>query len=216
MVSHELKTPLTSLNALVQVANQKLKDSEDPFLAGAMAKADMQVRRMSSMINGFLNISRLESGKILIDKHEFDMVALIEEVILETGLTVSSHQVKFEPCDPVMVYADRDKISSVVTNLVSNAIKYSPKGKLVVVKCAINGQKIQVNVKDEGIGIKPEDKEKLFDRYYRVESDHTRHISGFGIGLYLSAEIIKRHDGDIWVESEIGEGSTFFFNLPVV
>jgi PAS domain S-box-containing protein len=215
MVSHELKTPLTSLNALVQVANQKLKNSEDPFLAGAMAKAGIQVRRMSTMINGFLNISRLESGKIQIDKQPFDMVALIEEVIHETELTVSSHEVLFFPSAPVMLTADRDKISSVITNLVSNAVKYSPKGKLIQVRCEIIAKQVKVSVKDQGMGVKMQDQEKLFDRYYRVESNHTQHISGFGIGLYLSAEIIKRHDGEIWVESESGKGSTFYFSLPL-
>jgi two-component system sensor histidine kinase VicK len=100
MVSHELKTPLTSLTAIVQVANQKLKNSEDAFLAGAMKKAGVQVKRMSSMINGFLNVSRLESAKLIIDKHEFNLEDLIEETIKETELTVSSHVIKFHPRSP--------------------------------------------------------------------------------------------------------------------
>lgn len=215
MVSHELKTPLTTLSALVQVLNSKFKNSEDAFVAGALEKASMQVKKMGTMINGFLNISRLESGRILIDKHRFDLEELIEEVIKETELTVSSHVIKFESCRPLIVNADHDKIGSVINNLISNAVKYSPKGKLIEVHCEIVGNTAQVSVKDEGMGIKPEDKEKLFDRYYRVESKHTLHISGFGIGLYLSAEIIKRHSGRIWVESESGVGSTFYFSLPL-
>jgi len=215
MVSHELKTPLTTLTALVQVLNSKFKNSDDAFVAGALDKAGVQVKKMSTMINGFLNISRLESGKIMIDKQRFDLEKLIEEVIQETELTVSSHVIQFEPCRPVIVNADRDKIGSVINNLISNAVKYSPKGKLIEVNCNIIDNRAQVNVKDEGMGIKPQDKEKLFDRYYRVESNHTQHISGFGIGLYLSAEIIKRHEGKIWVESESGVGSTFYFSLPL-
>jgi two-component system sensor histidine kinase VicK len=215
MVSHELKTPLTSLTAIVQVANQKLKSSEDGFLASAMEKASVQVKRMSNMINGFLNVSRLESAKLVIDKGEFNLEELIEETIKETELTVSSHIFKFEPCIPVMVRADHDKIGSVITNLISNAVKYSPKGKEIDIKCEVIGDRAQVSVKDEGLGLKPQDKDRVFERYYRVETNHTQHISGFGIGLYLSAEIIHRHGGEIWVESEIGKGSVFYFSLPL-
>jgi PAS domain S-box-containing protein len=215
MVSHELKTPLTSLTAIIQVANAKLKSSEDTFLTGAMEKANVQVKRMSNMINGFLNISRLESAKLLIEKHEFSLVELIEDVVKETRLTISSHIIKFQSHDNIIVNADQDKITSVVTNLVSNAVKYSPKGKVIEIKCEIIEGRAQVAVRDEGMGLKLQDQDKVFDRYFRVESNHTRHISGFGIGLYLSAEIIHRHDGEIWVESESGVGSTFYFNLPV-
>jgi two-component system sensor histidine kinase VicK len=216
MVSHELKTPLTSLTALIQVANSKLKESEDAFLSGAMDKANTQVKRMTRMINGFLNISRLEAGKILIDKHHFDLEQLIEEMIRETRMTVTSHEIRFEPCQPVVVSADMDKIGSVITNLISNAVKYSPKGKLIDIKCELTDGFARVSVHDEGMGIKPADLENLFERYYRVESKHTQHISGFGIGLYLSAEIIQRHDGRIWAESKSGVGSTFYFSLPLI
>lgn len=215
MVSHELKTPLTSLTAIVQVAGQKLKSSEDSFLVGAMEKAGVQVKRMGNMINGFLNVSRLESAKLTIDKHEFNLEELIEETIKETELTVSSHVIKFERCNPVMIRADHDKIGSVITNLISNAVKYSPKGKEIDIKCEVLGDRAQISVKDEGMGLKPQDQNKVFERYYRVETNHTQHISGFGIGLYLSAEIVHRHGGEIWVESESGVGSTFYFNLPI-
>jgi PAS domain S-box-containing protein len=215
MVSHELKTPLTSLTAIIQIANTKLKSSQDSFLAEAMEKANIQVKRMSTMINGFLNVSRLESAKLLIDKKKFSLDELIEEVVKETAFTVSSHVMRFEPCNNILVNADRDKIGSVITNLISNAVKYSPKGKVVEVKCEVVGNDVQVSVKDEGIGLTSQDKERVFDRYFRVESNHTRHISGFGIGLYLSTEIILRHDGKIWVESESGAGATFYFSLPL-
>ncbi len=214
MVSHELKTPLTSLTALIQVANSKLKNSEDTFLSGALAKANIQVKKMSAMINGFLNISRLESGKILIEKQIFDLTELIVEIIDETELTVSTHEFRFEQKRPIIVNTDRDKIGSVITNLLTNAVKYSPKGKVVEIKCEVLKNEIQVSIHDNGIGIRAEDQEKLFDRYYRVETTNTQHISGFGIGLYLSAEIIQRHDGKIWVKSEPGKGSTFYFSLP--
>jgi PAS domain S-box-containing protein len=214
MVSHELKTPLTSLGAIIQVANTKLRNTEDIFLSGAMQKANQQIKRMTTMINGFLNISRLESGKIHIDKQDFDMEILISEMIEEANLTISMHLVKFVRCKPVTVSADRDKIGSVISNYISNAIKYSPKGGNIEISCTTKEHEVIVSVKDTGMGIKPEDLAKIFDRYYRVETNHTRHIAGFGIGLYLSSEIIERHGGKVWAESKSGVGSTFYFSLP--
>jgi len=215
MVSHELKTPLTSLNAIIQVANAKTKNSEDQFLASAMKKANVQVKRMSTMINGFLNISRLESGKIMIEKSHFNIEELVREIIDELEVTVTSHCVNLIECAPTVIHADRDKINSVISNLISNAVKYSPKDTTIRVSCTDNENEIIVSVSDEGIGIEPTDAAKIFDRYYRVESNDTRHISGFGIGLYLSAEIIERHGGKIWLESEPLKGSTFYFSLPL-
>jgi two-component system sensor histidine kinase VicK len=216
MVSHELKTPLTTLTAIVQVANAKLKTTEDAFLRGALDKANVQVKKMSTMINGFLNLSRLESGKIQLDLQDFYLDQLIEEMMEEIKLTVNSHHIVLSPCEPVRVCADRDKIGSVIINLVSNAVKYSPKGKEIIIDCSIRGKEVLVSIKDEGMGIKPEDITHIFDRFYRVASQHTRHISGFGIGLYLSAEIIRRHNGRIWAESEKGIGSIFNFTLPLL
>ena len=181
----------------------------------ALEKAIVQVKKMSTMINGFLNISRLESGKIVIEKQQFDLRNLISEILEEAELTVSGHLLVFEPGASLFIDADRDKIGSVITNLVSNAIKYSPKGKVVTVKCEIVENSALFSITDEGMGIKAKDIDRLFERYYRVSSNHTRHISGFGIGLYLSAEIIQRHNGRIWVESESGVGSTFYFSLPL-
>lgn len=215
MVSHELKTPLTSLTAIVQVAEAKLRNSEDAFLAAGMQKASQQTKRMAVMINGFLNVSRLESGKIHIDRQEFDLETLIEEVMEETQLTLTTHIVRFEPCRPVMVVADREKIASVLANLMSNAAKYSPKGMEIDVKCELIENSARVSIRDEGMGISAEDIPHVFDRYYRVANTQTQHISGFGIGLYLSAEIINRHDGKIWAESKEGKGSTFYFSLPL-
>ena len=215
MASHELKTPLTSLSAIIQILNLKAKNNEDTFIAGALEKANLQVKKMTSMINGFLNVSRLESGKINVVKEDFILDQLINDIVEETRLTVPSHTILFKQCSPVTVFADPDKIGSVISNLLSNAVKYSARGKVIVVDCQIIGNEARVSVKDEGIGIKQQDIEKLFDRYYRVENSNTQHISGFGIGLYLSAEIIRRHDGRIWAESEPGNGSTFYFSLPL-
>lgn len=216
MVSHELKTPLTSLTLILQMLDMKLKGHDDEFVPEALGKAASQTRRMNNLINGFLNISRLESSKLLIIKKDFDLIKLLEEAIAEAAITTSIHQLLFNKQGSVMVHADRDKIGSVILNLLNNAIKYSPQGMNIEVDFVVEEKEVTVRVKDTGIGIKPQDREKIFDRYYRVEGNDTKYISGFGIGLYLSAEIITRHEGRIWVEGELGEGSVFLFTLPLI
>ncbi|WP_114941497.1 PAS domain-containing protein [Mucilaginibacter endophyticus] len=215
IVSHELKTPLTSLKALLQVSSRKLEFSQDKFLKGALETSNLQIRKMENMINGFLNISRLENGKLEIRKSIFDLVNVITEVIYETKLTVTGHEFILQAEGELMIDADREKISSVVSNFLSNAVKYSSRGSSIEISAFQSENNIIVSVRDYGIGISDADKERLFERYYRVESNRTSHISGFGIGLYLSAEIIGRHEGRIWVESEEGKGSTFSFALPL-
>ncbi|MFD0764647.1 PAS domain S-box protein [Mucilaginibacter lutimaris] len=215
MASHELKTPLTSLSALIQVLSQKLGNSADSFVSNALDRAKHQTKKMSSLINGFLSVSRLESGKLEIVKELVDLSKLAAEQLDEIRLTTSGHIFTLESDTTVQVWADREKIGSVISNLLSNAVKYSPKGKAITVRCTSNDGNALMSVQDEGMGIKPQDLPNIFDRYYRAESEHTRHISGFGVGLYLSSEIIRRHNGRIWAESKKGIGSTFFFTLPL-
>lgn len=217
IASHELKTPLTTLSAILQVLELKVKNGPDPFILGAIDKANNQVKKMSSMINGFLNISRLESGKIMIEKEKFNLNQLLRDMIEEIQLTAPGHSIRFITCPIYEIFADREKIGSVISNLLSNAVKYSPKGKNIEVRCELTdgGAFAHISIKDEGMGVKEHDLERLFDRYYRVESQHTKYITGFGIGLYLSAGIVKEHGGQIWLESKSGVGSTFHFTLPV-
>jgi two-component system sensor histidine kinase VicK len=216
MVSHELKTPLTSLSAYLQVLQAKVQQSPDKFLTDAVTKSSTQVKKIKTMINGFLTLSRLESGKLHLHKQEFDLDALIKEILDETVLIASSHPIKYIQMGPVQVNADRDKIGSVITNLISNAMKYSPKGKEIEVSCELRSNEAYVSIRDEGMGVKPQDAEKIFDRFYRVSSVQSQHIAGFGIGLYLCSEIIERHKGKIWVDSEPEKGSTFHFTLPLM
>ncbi len=165
MVSHELKTPLTSLTAIIQVANAKLKQSDDAFLTGAMERANMQVKRMTAMINGFLNISRLEAGKIDIKKERFDLSQLLQEIADETRLILTTHTISLAESGPIEINADRDKVSSVISNLISNAVKYSPNGKRIEIECRAGANSVVVCVKDEGIGINPQD---LWIKYLTV------------------------------------------------
>ena len=216
IVSHELKTPLTSLQAYIQMLNARAKKEEDAFAVGALDRANLQVKKMVTLINGFLNTSSLEAGKIYLHEQTFEINALMNEIVEDVMLITKSHNIVSVPSSPVIVSADRDKIGQVVNNFLSNAIKYSPKGKKIEVSCEAFDGTVQVSVKDEGMGIKAQDHEKLFDRYYQIESAQTKNISGFGLGLYLSAEIIQRHNGKVWVESEEGKGATFYFSLPLL
>ncbi|QQL49497.1 ATP-binding protein [Mucilaginibacter ginkgonis] len=216
MVSHELKTPLTSLAAYLQLLLGKAKKSDDSFSANALERSFAQVKKMTKMINGFLNVSRLESGKIFIDRTPFDIADLLKEVAEETKTIVTSHNVVFELCESIGINADKDKIGQVISNFISNAAKYSSPGTAITVNCVAENGKVKLSVTDQGMGIELQDQHKLFDRFYRVEGVQTSHISGFGIGLYLCAEIIERHNGKIGVDSVIGKGSTFWFTLPAV
>jgi two-component system CheB/CheR fusion protein len=214
MVSHELRTPLTSLQGYIQLLTSRAKKAEDTYIVDKLEKAYIQVKKMTGLINGFLNVSSFEAGKIYLNEQTFDMNVLLNEIVDESRLITATHNFIVMPCAAISVKADRDKIGQVINNFLSNSVKYSPKSKNIELSCKeINGN-VQVSVKDEGMGIKAEDQEKLFDRYYRIENLNTQAISGFGLGLYLSAEIINRHNGKIWVESEMGKGSTFYFSLP--
>ena len=216
MVSHELKTPLTSMKGYTQMLLLKMKQRGDDFAVSALEKANAQIAKMTGMINGFLNVSRLEAGKIHIELQMFDLALLIKDAEEESLTTISSHRVVFEPAEISFVRADRDKIGQVIHNLISNAVKYSPAGSTISVACAKVDGAVNFSVTDQGMGIKPDDLSRIFDRYYRVEGNHMFSISGFGIGLYLCSEIVRRHQGEIWAESEFGKGSTFSFSLPLM
>jgi two-component system sensor histidine kinase VicK len=211
MVSHELKTPLTSIKGYVQLLISKANRSQDGYTVSALNKVELQINKMNNLIKGFLDVARLEAGKINLNLEDFIIADLIKEVVAEAKELMSSHEVHFDACDEIMVRADKDKIAQVISNFISNAVKYSTRGKNINVKCSQQQGMVQVSVQDEGIGILPKDVDKLFNRFYRIENVQTRSISGFGIGLYLCADIIKRHNGNIWVESEPGMGSTFHF-----
>lgn len=216
MVSHELKTPLTSVVSYVQVAQKRAAHNNDHVAAAMLERAGKQLSKMTRMINGFLNVSRLESGRIQIDYQPFDLAVLIKEVQDEAKSTIFSHRVIFASVQETWVNADREKIEQVFNNLLTNAVKYSPSGSAIRIACSTIGDYVEVSVEDEGSGIKEEDLPRLFERYYRVKEAEANHIAGFGIGLYLCSEIIKRHGGNIWAESRPEKGSVFHFTLPVM
>jgi PAS domain S-box-containing protein len=213
MVSHELKTPLTSITAYVEVLLEKAQKEENGFAINALNRTRIQAKKMASMIQDFLSLARLEEGKIQISKELFELHPLMEEVVGEAQYLTSNHTIKFEDCEGIIVNADRDKIGQILINLLSNAIKYSPKGGLITIGCEKKGKQVKVFVSDQGIGINLHDQKKLFNRFYRVKNDKIKTVSGFGIGLYLVSEILRYHNSKIEVESKEGVGSTFYFTL---
>lgn len=216
MVSHEMKTPLTSINLYVQLLKMKTEEDENGILSKSLKKITIQLKKMESLINGFLNISRLESGRIYLDNELFDLDLLIEEIIADNVVMAQGFEFNFRSKSNVSIRADRYKIGSVLTNLLGNAVKYSHDRKKILVDCSIKEPGfICVSITDQGMGISNKEFTKLFERYYRSESIKASTISGFGIGLYLSAEIVLLHGGKIWVDSEMGTGSVFNFTLPI-
>ncbi|GAA4083502.1 PAS domain-containing sensor histidine kinase [Mucilaginibacter panaciglaebae] len=215
MVSHELKTPLTSSISYVQVSQRSAAKRGDEVTQGMMERTGKQLAKMAGMINGFLNLSRLESGKIQIDSQPFDLALLLGEAKADMQATFQTCQLNVDQVKETWVNADRDKIGQVINNLISNAVKYSAIGSTIDVVCAIVDGLAKISFSDPGIGIAEEDMPRLFERFFRVSNNGTKNISGFGIGLYLSYEIIKRHGGEIWADSTPGKGSTFHFSLPL-
>ena len=213
MVSHELKTPLTSFKGYIQILDRNTITNNDAFTVKILGKLDRQLDKMNALVNGFLNLSRLESGKIYLEKEIFNLDELVMEVIEEHHVLIANHKIILHPCEQALVNADREKIGNVICNFLSNAAKYSPLYSNIEVICCTEGDTATIKVTDQGSGINEDDAKRLFERFYRAEN--TKHIAGFGIGLYLSAEIVERHQGEIGVKSEIGKGSQFWFTLPI-
>lgn len=213
IVSHELKTPLTSVKSYLQVLLAKAKKEGGDFTINALTRAEAQTNKMTYMINDFLNLARLEEGKIPLNKEPFELHPLMEDLATDAQFLAAGNTIKLKDCEKIIVNADRDKISQVMINLLNNAIKYSRKGSTVTIGCKKHNGSVRVYVSDEGVGISQSDQKRLFERFYRVENEKMKTISGFGIGLYLVAEILKYHDSKIEVESEEGKGSTFWFEL---
>lgn len=214
MASHELKTPLTSIKGYIQLLTMAARKNKDDFFSNALDKANIQVGKMSRLISDFLDLSKMEAGKLQLNLSVFDIHALISTVIDDVKPLAGRHLITFMPGEITYVYADSEKIDQVISNLLTNAIKYSPDGGDIAVYTLLKAGKIRVCIRDRGIGIKKEEQQLIFKRFYRANTN-TNSFSGFGIGLYLSAEIINRHQGEIGVESNPGHGAVFYFELPV-
>lgn len=215
MVSHELKTPLTTINSYIQLLLAKAKKEEDSFRVNALTRTYVQAKKMTSMIDDFLSVARLEEGKVPLKIAPFNFHELAEEIASDQQFLTLKHTIQLRDCKEVELNADRDKIGQVLNNLISNAIKYSPNGGPITITCEKKGTKATISVIDNGVGIKPEDQKRLFDRFYRANNEKLQMVSGFGIGLYLVSEVLRYHKSKIELKSEENEGSTFYFSLDL-
>lgn len=215
IASHELKTPLTSLKLYAQVLERMLKKSGDDKNAEFANKMDGQISKLNSLIVDLLDVTKISAGKMQLIESSFNFGILAKEMIDELQLN-SKHRLILENKSGGMVFADRDRISQVISNLISNAIKYSPDAEEIIITTSKENNDIHFCVKDFGIGVPADVQDKVFEQYYRVSGKAQNTIPGLGLGLYISADIIVRSKGKIWIESVLGEGSTFCFSLPII
>jgi two-component system CheB/CheR fusion protein len=215
IASHELKTPVTSIKAYTQILEEKFTKEKDKESAGLLHKLNVQMDRLSMLISDLLDFTRIEGGKLKFRQEDFNVNYLIKEIAEEVQRTTDKHNIIAENGKPVLINADRYRTGQVLTNLISNAVKYSPDGKKIVVKSKVDKDNIIVSVQDFGIGIEQDLLNKVFDRFFRVSHSSLNTFPGLGLGLYIAAEFIKRQGGKIWATSNPGKGSTFSFSLPL-
>jgi PAS domain S-box-containing protein len=214
IATHELKTPITSLKAALQLMNRMIKkEAEIPEKIAKLAfESQLYASKLTHLVEDFLNTSKLEQGKLSINKRWFPLSDVIEGCCNHVQLD-RKHFVTHHGDLSIRVYADRHKIDQILVNFVNNALKYAPKSEEIAINVEQFTNYTKISVTDKGAGIMPEDVPHLFDRYYQIKKGNFQ-SPGLGLGLYISAQIIKGHGGDIGVESKVGEGSTFWFTLP--
>jgi len=214
IASHELKTPLTSVKGYVQLLARSIDKGDVGTVKKHLHKAQAQLEKLNELIADLLDISKIESGKLKFNKQRFvmdDLLTNIIEVMHQSNpdFTITKNGSVREP-----VFADEMRIEQVIVNFLTNAIKYSPGTSEVKINVKLENDRVYVGVRDYGIGIGPEQQKSVFEKFYRVE-ETSPHFQGLGIGLYISAEIIRRHGGDVGVNSALGEGSEFYFTIPL-
>jgi PAS domain S-box-containing protein len=214
VASHEIRTPISVIKAYAQILARELKDTK-PIVQTAIVKINQQIESMGLLINALLDTSKLTTGKLVLENEIFNLSTLVHEVVESFRLTQSSHSIVIEKDVDSIVFADRIRTGTVVTNLISNAIKYSPDATQVIVSIEIIDHVVKVSVKDYGLGVSETERGSLFQRFGRTESIRKTKIPGTGLGLHLASEIIKLQGGKIDFDTQEGNGSTFYFMLPL-
>jgi len=213
IASHEMKTPLTTAKGYLQMLESLFTDdNEEASLY--LNKASEAVNRLNVLISELLDVSKIRLGKLNYTITTFNFNTMIVSTVENVQLTSQTHTIIKSGTVANEVTGDKDRLQQVIINLLNNAIKYSPGAREVFIDIAQEKNTIKVSVKDSGIGIAKQSLNKIFEKYHRVE-EHAIHFQGLGIGLFISYEIIQRHHGNLWVESETGKGSTFYFTIPV-
>ncbi len=214
-VSHELRTPLTTMRSYLEA----LADGawQDPDIApNFLDVTQTETERMIRLVNDLLQLSKFDSREYNLTKKDTDFIEFFNKIIDRFEMT-KSQEVTFRrklPRYPIYVTIDQDKLTQVIDNIISNALKYSPEGGLVSFKVEEHGDTIQISVSDQGMGIPKKSLERIFERFYRVDRARSRKMGGTGLGLAIAKELISAHDGHIWAKSVEGKGTTIFFTLP--
>ncbi len=214
MVVHELKTPITSLKGYSQLLGRRCERMGDAQGMQLATRMDQQVNRLTGLIDDLLDINRMEGNRLRLRESDFAFDDLVEEVMADIQLTTEQHTLVKEGQTHATIRGDRERIGQVLTNLLTNAIKYAPASDRIVVRLARDEQSVTASVQDFGPGIPAEQQERVFEPFYRIQGQETI-ASGLGLGLTIAANLVARHQGKIWVESEEGAGTTFSFTLPL-
>lgn len=218
LASHELKNPLASMKAFTQMGLKALAKGQTTPAKRYLKKVAEQTERLERLINDLLDISKIQAGKLEFKKESFPLLDLINDTVEATQMLTKTHKIIVRSTghrNGLHVFIDKERISQVLTNLLLNAIKYSPNGRRIIVTVGRTRKEAMVCVKDFGIGITLQQQEKIFERYYRAHDTEEKTYPGLGIGLYISQEIIKQSGGEMRVESKEGSGSSFRFTLPL-
>ena len=215
MASHELKTPVTILKAFAQVLSLTLEEEGNSKALGFTDKINSQIGRLSQLITELLDATKVNAGiKIFLEKKKFDFNELVNEIADQLQLTTKSHIIEKQLSATACVYGDRDRIGQVLSNLIVNAIKYSPGASKIIITSENEDTQVGLSIRDFGIGIPVTQQSQLFNRFFRADGTNANTFPGLGLGLYISNEIIKLHSGILNFESEEGIGSTFTMRLP--
>ncbi len=214
IASHELKTPLTSVIAFSQLLEKDIIKKGDQQNLYIIHSINEQLGKMKVLIEDLLNVSRIENGMFTLSKKEHSLESLVQKTVKDMQYGIDTHKLVIVGGTKRKLNFDIDRIYQVLVNLISNAVKYSPHAKHVYIFIEESEKEVIIRVKDSGIGIAKKDQEKIFERFYRSNKFHQKSMVGFGLGLYICAEIIRNHKGRLWVESKQNKGSDFFFSLP--
>jgi signal transduction histidine kinase len=217
-VTHELRTPLTNIRAYAETLSQGVIDDEQT-IRECYNVIMGETRRLNQLVEDILNVSQMEVGSARLDVGEVPMDDMLRKVVQDMQGNADGKQIDLVlslPAKLPKVRGDRDRLAVVLTNLIGNAIKYTPQAGRVDVSCSAENERVRITVTDTGIGIAPEAQEKIFEKFYRVDDSRVAKIPGTGLGLAIVRETVRMHGGAVFVASTPGKGSTFTVLLPAI